>query len=267
MKILAINSSLRGEHGHTAFLVEKLFEGARAGGAECECIVLSKHKINRCLACDKCQGRESYLKCVHEGKDDVKSIFDRMSAADIIIYATPVYIFTISSLLKALLERMHGISDSRDLKMSKSGMVFHHVTPAVCSKPFVAVICCDNIENETPRNTISYFKAFSKFMDAPQVGLMVRNGGRIAGYGKDPARQQIFPGLNDIYAAYVDAGRELARLGHIKSRTQKRASREIIPIPFFHILKQLRPFKKVIVPRAREMMGAPAAQGGTHEEK
>jgi len=31
------------------------------------------------------------------------------------------------------------------------------------------MVCCDNLEDETPRNVISYFKTYAKFMDAPMV--------------------------------------------------------------------------------------------------
>ena len=72
MKLLALNASLRGEHGHTGYLLAKIFEGAEEAGATCESITLCKHKVNRCLACDKCQTKEHYLRCVQEEKDDVK---------------------------------------------------------------------------------------------------------------------------------------------------------------------------------------------------
>jgi multimeric flavodoxin WrbA len=251
MKLLALNASLRGEHGHTAFLVNKIFDGAAAEGAVCESIILSKHKINHCLACEKCQAKESYLKCVQEGKDDVKAIFDKMVEADIVIYASPVYIFAMSSLLKALLERMYGTADCSDLRVSKSGLMFHHINSRISSKPFVSLICCDNMEDETPKNVISYFCTFSRFMDAPQVGLLVRNGGRLAGYGKDAARQPISPRIKYIYEAYTEAGRELATRGNISKPTQKKASQEILAVPMFHLLKRIKPFRKNFVERAR----------------
>ena len=251
MKLLAINASLRGEHGHSAFLLNKIFEGAAAAGAVCESVTLSKHKINRCLACDKCQAKESYLKCVQEEKDDVKAIFNRMAEADIIIYASPVYVFAMSSLLKTLLERMYSTADCSDLRVSKSGLMFHHINSRISSKPFVSLICCDNLEDETPKNIISYFRTFSSFMDATQVGLLVRNGGRLAGYGKNAARQQIFPRLKDIYEAYVKIGRELATQGYISKTTQRKANQEILAVPMFHILKRIKPFKKNFVKKAR----------------
>jgi len=251
MKLLAINSSLRGEHGHTGYLIGKIFEGAEGAGATCESIILSRLKINRCLACDKCQKKEHYLRCVHEDKDDVKMIFDKMAAADIIIYATPVYVFAMSSLLKALIERMHGTGNCSDLRESKSGLIFHHINSEISSKPFVTLVCCSNIENETPKNVIAYFQTFAKFMDARQAGLLVRNGGVIADYGMDASRQQIFPKLKKVYDAYIAAGRELAIKGTISHKTQKAANQEIVPIPLFHIIKNIRPFKRIFVEKAR----------------
>jgi multimeric flavodoxin WrbA len=251
MNLLAINASLRGDHGHTAFLLNKIFEGASTAGAVCESVTLSKHKINRCLACDKCQTQESYLRCVQEEKDDVKSIFEKMAEADIIIYASPVYVFAMSSLLKALLERMYGTADCSDLRVSKSGLMFHHINSRISSKPFVSLICCDNMEDETPKNVISYFRTFSKFMDAPQVGVLVRNGGKLAGYGRDAVRQQIFPRLKDIYQAYTEAGRDLATSGDISKLTQRKASQEILAMPMYHLLKLIKPFKKNFVEKAR----------------
>ena len=51
------------------------------------------------------------------------------------------------------------------------------------------------------------------FMDAPQVGILVRNGGRLSGHGSDPDREQGFPKIFKVYAAYEQAGGELAREG------------------------------------------------------
>jgi len=56
----------------------------------------------------------------------VQQIFQKMSDADLLIFATPVYVFGISVLLKTLLDRTHGISDSTKLILSKSGLIFHH---------------------------------------------------------------------------------------------------------------------------------------------
>ncbi|MEA1976345.1 MAG: flavodoxin family protein [Chloroflexota bacterium] len=254
MNILAINSSYREDKGHTRFLIDKLFEGATAAGAECQVVTLSQIKIKRCLACGKCQTAEHHLKCVHDTRDDVDAVFRQMSRADILVYATPVYVFGLSGLLKTFLERFYGRGNSRDLSISRSGLMFHHVDRSICSKPFVTLVCCDNLEDETPRNVLAYFQTFSRFMDAPQVGVLVRNGGRLSGYGLDPERERRVPKIFDVYGGYEQAGRELATLGQIRRSTERRANQEIVPVPLFSILKRLNPFKRKMVERAQEML-------------
>jgi len=255
MKILAINASHRGEKGHTHFLIDKLFQGAGAAGAECETITLAKLKINRCLACGHCHTDDHLLQCVYDDKDDVRAVFQKMTVADILIYATPVYVFGMTGLLKTFIDRMNATGNTLDLRVSERGLLFHHVDRAICSKPFVVLVCCDNLETETSKNVLSYFRTFSRFMDAPQVGVLVRNGGRLSGHGSDPDRQQRFPKVFRVYAAYEQAGRELAREGQIRYGTQRRANQEIIPVPFFGLLKRL-PFKflkRRFIAEARKM--------------
>lgn len=253
MKILAINASHRGDRGYTRLLIDRLFAGASAAGADCEVITLARLKINRCLACNRCETPDHYLRCVFDGKDDVSAIFAKMATADIIVYATPVYVFSMSGLMKTFLDRINSTADCRILRVTQSGLLFHHTNPSICSKPFVTLVCCDNFENDTPANILDYFRRFSRFMDAPQVGTLVRSGGSMTGQGKDPAREAKFLKMRQVYAAYNQAGRELALEGRIRRSTQRRANQEILPVPFFSWIKRIRfkPFKDKFVERAR----------------
>lgn len=253
MKIIAINASYRGDKGHTRVLIDKLFKGATEKGAECEIVTLSKNKINICKACNTCQTETHYLKCVFDEKDDVKSIFNKMSSADLIVFATPVYIFGISGLMKIFLDRIYSTSDVTDLRVSKSGLLFHHINHSICSKPFVTLVCCDNLEDKTPKNILSYFKTYSKFMDAPQVGILIRNAGSLTGHGKDPEKEKKFPKIYEVYNAYEQAGRELVEYGKITNKTQKRANQEIIPVPLFKIIKKIKPLKGKFIDKAQKM--------------
>ena len=111
MQILAINASYRGDQGHTRFLIDRLFQGAASVGAQCEVVTLAKVKINRCLGCEKCHTAEHYLRCVYDDQDGVRAIFEKMAAADLLIYATPVYVFGMSGLLKTFIDRMNATGD------------------------------------------------------------------------------------------------------------------------------------------------------------
>ena len=253
MKIIAINGSHRGTLGYTHFLIEKLFEGAEKKGAECEEITLSKLKINICKGCNVCHTENHMLKCIYEEKDDVTMIFNKMREAEIIIYATPIYIFNMSGLLKVFLDRLNATGNSGESRLSESGLFFHHVSKEICSKPFVTLICCDNFENEISKSVVSYFQTFSKFMDAPQVGTIIRRLGKLTGHGKKPEKENEYPKILESYQAIENAGKELARFGKISSKTQKKANQDIIPIPFFSILKNYVWFKKKALDKMKNL--------------
>jgi multimeric flavodoxin WrbA len=248
MRIVAINASHRGEKGFTQFLLDKMAKGATREGASFETVVLARHSINRCINCEVCHTEQSYLKCTYEDKDDVARIFEKMRQADLIIFATPIYIFTMSGLLKVFLDRIHGTADAGKLQLSKSGLFFHHIDRELCSKPFALLTCCDNVEDETSRNVISYFKTYARFMDAPMVGTLIRKTGKLVGHGKSPEKEKQYPKIYNVYEAFEQAGRELATLGKICPRTQKKANQQIIDgPPFLSLLMKFRPVKKLAI--------------------
>ena len=249
MKIVAINGSHRGENGYTHFLINKLFDGAEQQGAVCEEIILEKLKINFCKACGVCNTEKHLLKCVFDEKDDVAAIFDKMRKADILIYASPVYVFNMSGLMKVFIDRMYSTGNSSDFKLSESGLFFHHISKDIYSKPFVTLICHDSFENECSKNIVSYFDTFSKFMDAPRIGTIIRRSGKLTGHGKDPAKEKQYPKILESYNAIELAGKELVSRGKISRKTQKIASQDIVPVPFFYILKRFKAFKKKIAER------------------
>jgi len=238
MKILAINGSHRGDKGYTGFLINKIFEGAKSENAVCETVTLTRADINRCTACDTCHTEKSYLKCIFDEKDDVKKIFSKIADADVIIYATPIYIFGMSGLLKTFLDRMNSITDSGRPMITEQGLLFYQFIGKVCSKPFVTLLSCDNFENETHKNVLDYFKTFSKFMDAPQCGVLIRNLAKLSGSGKSKEILEKLPKLTQVYDAYIQAGKELAIKGSISKATEKIANQEIVPIPGFSFRKK-----------------------------
>lgn len=253
MKILAINASHKGKKGYTGFLIGKIFEGAMEAGAQCESVALAELDINRCTGCFTCQRNDRLFQCIYDGKDDTKAVFDKMRQADIIIFATPVYIFNMSGLLKNLLDRYASTSNCNCLRISESGLFFHHIDKELCSKPFVTVICQDNMENETHKNIISYFKTYARFMDAKYVGSLVRKSGMVAGHGRDANKLSQYPVLNDIYDTFCKAGKELALSGRVSSATQRRANRRLIDIPWFvKCISKFKPFQSVIEKKQRE---------------
>jgi len=233
MKIVAINGSHRGKNGYTQFLINKLFAGAEKAGAVCETIVLAEHKIERCTGCRICHKNDHYLKCIYQDKDDVTSLFDQMRSADILIFATPIYIFSMTGLMKIFLDRITSTADSCILTISDAGLFFHHIDKTLISKPFVLLTCQDNLEDATSNSVISYFKTYSKFVDAPLIGVIRRKSGSLTGHGRDSEKGKKYPVVKEIYQAIEQTGAELARNRKISAATLKTANKNIVQMPSF----------------------------------
>ena len=253
-KILAINGSHHGVKGHTHALLQAISKGITAARGEFEEVVLAGLKIQRCLGCGLCHTSDHSLHCVLEEKDDVAWVFNKMANADLIIFATPIQVFGISSLLKTLLDRLYSTSDVNLFRVTRSGLFFHDIDERICSKPFVSLISCDNLDAEMPLNVRHYFRQYARFMDAPLVGELIRNAGGIVCQNNDPEILHKFPKIADVFSAYEESGRELVSMGRIRRSTQQRANQEIIPVPFFGQLKRLSAFKHVMVEKAQGLL-------------
>jgi putative NADPH-quinone reductase len=265
MRIVAINGSHRGERGYTHFLIGKLFEGAAEVGAECEVVTLAGLKVNRCLACEKCVV-DTEKRCVLDDRDDVRSILNTMKSADRIVFATSVYLQTISGLMKTFLDRLLVTADVFQPRLTKSGLMFYETNRAICGKPLVTLITCNNVEPETTKNCVSYFRTYRRFNDARNAGVLVRNAAYLTGRGKDPEAEKRFPKILDVYRAYIRAGRELGTEGRIRFLTQYRANQEVVPMPFFRVLKHLKPVKRKFLEHAKKAIDGVRPAGAAHAE-
>lgn len=244
MKILAINGSHRGRQGCTQLLLDKMAEGAVALGAEFETVVLAEKKINTCIACGVCGKVKTMGHCIYELEDDVKSIFDLMRAAEIVIYGSPVYVFGVTGRLKTFMDRFNCTGTGTGLVLSEKGLIFHHADKAVIGKPLVILTLCANIEPETVKNTLAYFSTFASFTDAPVVGTLVRKMSMLLEEEKDSPRVQ------EVLNAYVQAGAELARQGRISSSTERKANQSLLKVPFLDFFMQFKMFKQRAVDQA-----------------
>lgn len=100
-KVLIITSSLRAR-SNSDILAAAFAEGAREAGHEVTEISLKGKTVGFCRGCLACQktGR-----CVIA--DDARPICDVVKDADVLVFASPVYYYSISGQLKALLDRLN----------------------------------------------------------------------------------------------------------------------------------------------------------------
>ena len=106
-KIVILNGSPR-KGGNTAMLCKSFAEGAQASGHSVTQFDLGKMNIHGCLGCMK-GGRNPDSPCVQ--KDDMEKIYPAYKEADIIVLASPMYYWSMSSQLKAAFDRLFAVAE------------------------------------------------------------------------------------------------------------------------------------------------------------
>jgi multimeric flavodoxin WrbA len=102
--ILIVKGSPR-INGNSAALADQVFAGAKQAGAEVEVINLAGLDIQPCDACDVCT--ENYGGCIVE--DDMQSLYPKLTQADVIVLAFPIYFFTINAQMKLFIDRWYAL--------------------------------------------------------------------------------------------------------------------------------------------------------------
>lgn len=99
-KVLILSGSPR-KGGNSDTLCDSFMRGAQEAGHDVEKIWVQGKRVAPCLACYYCKDHSG--ECAV--KDDMGEILGKMLAADVIVLASPVYFYSISAQLKAVIDR------------------------------------------------------------------------------------------------------------------------------------------------------------------
>jgi multimeric flavodoxin WrbA len=120
---------MAGEESSSEFLLNECLKEIKKLGAETELIQLRKHEIKPCKSCYSTTNAQCHFYCscypkgTKLGDDMTNIIYDKILKADIIIFATPVNNFKISSLMALFLDRcisLDGSLEPADPKATKN---------------------------------------------------------------------------------------------------------------------------------------------------
>lgn len=92
--------------GNTSQLVDAFIKGASESGHEVEKVSLNKTVVNGCIGCNACRYGKP---CIQ--KDGFNELVPKITDADLIVFASPLLFWTISSKLKAFIERFYCIAE------------------------------------------------------------------------------------------------------------------------------------------------------------
>jgi len=87
----------------TTFMVNHFCRGAKSAGADIEYVKLKDMKINPCTGCYTCWTKTPG-ECIFQ--DDMIDLRMKFRKADLIIFASPLYIFNVTGIMKNFLDRL-----------------------------------------------------------------------------------------------------------------------------------------------------------------
>jgi putative sterol carrier protein/putative NADPH-quinone reductase len=218
MKILAVNGSPRGEHGNTDRILQPFLAGARETGADTETIYLKDKKINHCTGCFACWTKTPGV-CVH--KDDMPELLAKVQEADVMVYATPLYVFTVSGLMKDFMDRFIPLLKPYIVKRGDQ-YIHPKRNEGVWPKRVVLISNCGFPERHHFSGLVETFRCFTSGPDLELSATILCPAGEVLK----------IPELHESTRWYVEAshqaGREVAEHGRITPETQEILDRDLI---------------------------------------
>ena len=217
MNVLAVNSSPRASgRSKTALLLEQLAGGMREAGASVEVVALREKTVRPCVACLTCWSRTPGA-CAH--KDDMTAdLLRKWEAADLVVYATPLYHYMMNGAMKTFIERtLPAVDPSWQVTGAGTTHPIRHPAPAgvvlaVAAFPEPAIF-------GPLSNYVRYLAS---------VGFM---RSLVAEIYRPAAEAMVAPVFSDkcrdILAATKQAGREIVEGGAVEAATMARIGQAI----------------------------------------
>lgn len=217
MKILAIQGSPRPKVSNTEVLLQEFLKGARIQGANTETVYLKEKKINACVGCFSCWIKTPGV-CIFE--DDMPELLEKVRACDILVYATPLYNYNMTSLLKAFQERLLPLLDPH---LNKSGDSHRHPLRYDMCRKMVLVSNCGFPEVSHFDGLRHVFRQMERSGQIPLIGEILMPAGELL-------KEEFFKEkLKQVLQAVYRAGIEVVRDGRISSETESEIQRPAIP--------------------------------------
>lgn len=144
--------------GNTDVLLTAALEAAAAAGAATEIIRLGPLQIAECDGCEACwQGAD----CVKQ--DDMNGIYPRIAEAQALIFATPVYWFGATGIIKLLVDRLVYFNCAEN-------------RPLVRGKPAAVIVPFEEADPTMADGTLGMFRKSFAYLEMEFAGAVVVPG-------------------------------------------------------------------------------------------
>lgn len=223
MKVLAINGSPHGPRGNTERILQPFLEGAREAGAETKVIYLRDLEIKHCIGCFTCWTKTPGV-CVQ--KDDMAQVIPKLAEAEMVVYATPLYVFTASGLMKDFMDRMIPMAQPYIIERGH-----HYIHPPRYPQPGRGkgkMVLISNSGYPERHHFSGLEETFRRWTDTPDeelAGIICCAGGALM------QNESIRDTMSWYTDAAREAGRQVVEQGRISPDTQEILDRPLIKDP------------------------------------
>lgn len=221
MKILLLRANPR-KSGYTEYVTNLVLEGVRAAGATVVDIDLTTRHIAHCLGCYHCwlatPGR-----CVHN--DDMTPLLESVLDAELVLCATPLFHYSMSSYLKLFMERTLPLT-MEGFELTPSGRMRNRTRyPGRWNKKHLAWIAAGAFRS--PDNFAGLetsFRLLAEGMNMVCAGGVIRPETYLLRFTLAKPKT-----VKKIECALVQAGHELVTTGRISEQTRSAAATPLSP--------------------------------------
>lgn len=148
-KVLILSGSPR-KNGNSDLLCNEFMKGALEAGHEVEKIRIQEKDVQYCKACYAC--REAGICSI---KDDMADILQKMIDCDVMVFASPVYFYSIDAQLKAVIDR--SVARWTEVK----------------NKEFYYIVTAADDEESAAQTTIACFRGYADCVNgAKEMGII-----------------------------------------------------------------------------------------------
>ena len=155
MNIIVLQGSPN-ESGSTAILVEEFARGARAVGHAVERIDVAHEGVRPCAGCEACG--YGARPCVQH--DGMGAILDKILAADMVAFATPLYYYGMTAQLKAVIDRFCS---------ENSAITGRHLKAALLTAAW-------NADDWTFEALVAHYRTIARYLDMTDCGMVLGYG-------------------------------------------------------------------------------------------
>ena len=152
--ILVLSGSPR-KNGNTDKLVAAFKEGAESAGKTVALFRVADMKIGACRACEYCHKNNG--DCIQ--KDDMAQIIEVVKKADAIVWASPVYYYSVSAQLKLAIDRFYAlVKEEKPIKRA------------------ALLLTCEDDSQEAFEGAIATYKGTAGYHGWENVGIVTVTG-------------------------------------------------------------------------------------------